>query len=44
MVTMDISDVEGVDLLFKDKEEEKVILKEERKKKIINSIDDLFNL
>ena len=44
MVTMDIEDVEGVDLLFKDKEEEKVIIKEERKKKIINSIDDLFNL
>lgn len=44
MVTMNIEDVEGVDLLFKDKEEEKVILKEERKKKIINSIDDLFNL
>jgi hypothetical protein len=44
MVTMDIQDVEGVDLLFKDKEEEKVIIKEERKKKIINSIDDLFNL
>lgn len=43
MVTMNIEDVEGVDLLFKDKEEEKVAIKEERKKKIINSIDDLFN-
>ena len=44
MVTMDIEDVEGVDLLFKDKEEEKVIIKEERKKKIINNLDDLLNL
>ncbi len=43
MVTMNIEDVEGVDLLFKDKEEEKVILKEERKKKIIGNLDDLFN-
>ena len=44
MVTMDIKDVEGVDLLFKDKEEEKVVIKEERKKKIINSMEDLFNM
>lgn len=44
MVTMDIEDVEGVDLLFKDKEEEKIAIKEENKKKIINSIEDLFNM
>ncbi len=44
LVTMDIEEVEGVDLLFKDKEEEKIILKEENKKKIISSIEDLFNM
>lgn len=44
MVTMNIEDVEGVDLLFKDKEEEKIIFKEEKKKKIISSIEDLLNM
>ena len=39
-----IEEVEGIDMLFKDKEEEKVILKEENKKKIISSIEDLFNM
>ena len=44
MITMPIEEVEGVDMLFKDREEEKVILKEENKKKIISSIEDLFNM
>ena len=44
MITMPIEEVEGIDMLFKDREEEKVILKEENKKKIINSIEDLFNM
>jgi hypothetical protein len=44
MVTMNIEDVEGVDLLFKEKEAEKIILKEENKKKIISSIEDLFSM
>ena len=43
-ITLPIEEVEGIDMLFKDREEEKVVLKEERKKKIINSIDDLFNM
>lgn len=44
MVTMNIEDVEGVDLLFKEKEAEKIILKEENKKKIISSIEDLLSM
>ena len=44
MKTLPIEEVEGIDMLFKDKEEEKVILKEENKKKIISSIEDLFNM
>ena len=35
---------EGVDLLFKEKEAEKIILKEENKKKIISSIEDLLSM
>lgn len=44
MITMPIEEVEGVDLLYKDKEEAKEIEKEIRKKKIISSIDDLLGM
>lgn len=44
MPTLPLEEVEGVDMLFKDKEEEKKIEKEENKKKIISSIEDLLSL
>lgn len=44
MPTLPIDEVEGVDLLFKDKEDEKEVLREENKKKIISNIEDLLNL
>lgn len=40
--TMSIEEVEGVDLLFKDKEEEKEKQKIENKKKMISDISDLY--
>lgn len=42
--TMPIEEVEGVDLLFKDKEEEKEKQKVENKKKMISNIEDLLNM
>ena len=44
MVTMPIEDVEGVDLLYKDREEAKEVEREEQKKKIINTIEDLLGM
>lgn len=44
LLTMPYDKVEGVDLLFKSDEEAKEVKKEETKKKIIDSIEDLLNM
>lgn len=44
IITKPIDEVEDKELLFKDPEVEKEIKKEETKKKVLSSIDDLFNI
>lgn len=44
LLTMPYDEVEGKDLLFKDAEIEREIKKQETKKKVLSSIDDLFNM
>ena len=44
MKTLPIEEVEGIDMLYKDKEALKEVQKEETKKKIINNIEDLLNM
>lgn len=40
--TMHLEDVEGIEFIYRDKEEEKEMIKEESKKKVLESLDDLF--